>query len=190
MKYLIVYAHPNPKSFNQAIKEQVEAQIKKTGKEFAVRDLYRMKFNPLLDVQDFSLMIKGRLAKDIKREQDYVKDAHTLIFIYPIWWFGMPAILKGYIDRVFSHGFAFRFTEKGPEGLLPGKKVIIFNTTGGPESNYSSMGYADALRKTTDIGIFEFCGMNIILHKYFYAAPYVSNKVRLKMLEELKEIKL
>jgi len=190
MKYLIVYAHPNPKSFNHAIKEAVEDKLRRSGMPFEVRDLYEIKFNPVLSGSDFVSFKQGQAPEDIKREQEYVKNADILIFIYPIWWFGMPAILKGYIDRVFSYGFAYVADEKGLHGLLSDKKVIIFNTTGGSEEDYEQGGYKGALKKTTEIGTLKLCGLKIILHKYFHAVPTVTNEARTKMLEELKGIAL
>jgi NAD(P)H dehydrogenase (quinone) len=187
MDYLIIYAHPNPKSFNHAILEQVESELIKRKKTYEIRDLNALHFNPVLDGKDFTAMSRGIYLDDVKTEQDFILKSKTLIFIYPIWWFGMPSILKGYIDRIFSHGFAFRFTDKGPEGLLKGKKVIIFNTTGGPQENYQAAGFLSALKTTTEIGIFEFCGMKVIEHPYFFAVPYVPEEARKKMLEGIQE---
>jgi len=186
MKYLVVYAHPNPRSFNHAIKEVVLAKLRGGGKKFDFRNLYELKFDPVLNAGDFILMQQGKISPEILKEQTCIKEADILIFIYPVWWYGMPAILKGYIDRVFSHGFAYRISEKGLEGLLGDKKVVIFNTTGGPEEHYSEAGYAEALRKTTDAGTFELCGMKVILHKYFYSVPSVSQEQRLEMLREVE----
>src|SRR3989338_5236672 len=174
MEYLIIYAHPNAKSFNHAIKETIEAGLRESAKDYLLRDLYQMRFDPLLNLNDLSLMQEGKVAEEIRREQELIKDASVLIFIYPVWWFGMPAILKGYIDRVFSYGFAFEFTDKGPEGLLLNKRVVIFNTAEGTERLYSSLGYAEAMKTTTAAGIFEFCGMKVVLHKYFYEVNSVT----------------
>lgn len=190
MRYLIIYAHPNPKSFNHAIREIVEDKLRKDNGQFDVRDLYEIKFNPVLSGSDFVAFKQGQAPPDIEREQEYVKNADTLIFIYPIWWFGMPAILKGYIDRVFSYGFAYAADEKGLAGLLSDKKVIVFNTTGGSEKDYAQRGYKDALKKTTEIGTLQVCGMKVILHKYFHAVPSITNEARIKMLEDLKGITL
>jgi NAD(P)H dehydrogenase (quinone) len=190
MRYLIVYAHPNPKSFNHAIKEVIEDKLRKDAKQFEVRDLYEIKFNPVLSGSDFVAFKQGEAPSDIKKEQEYVRDADILIFIYPVWWFSMPAILKGYIDRVFSYGFAYKADEKGLQGLLTGKKVIIFNTTGGSEQDYEQRGYKEALKKTTEIGTLELCGLKVILHKYFHAVPSITNDARTRMLEDLKQVTL
>ncbi|MBF0386072.1 MAG: NAD(P)H-dependent oxidoreductase [Candidatus Omnitrophica bacterium] len=188
MKYLIIYAHPNPKSFNAAIKEQVVSYLKSKGKEVVVRDLYQLGFNPTLSGNDFAQFLQGQIPLDIKKEQELIGEADTLIIIHPIWWFNLPAILKGYIDRVFSHGFAYKFADGEIKGLLTGKNVIIINTTGGPQENYENFGYKDALKLTICNGIFAFCGMSVKSHKFFYAVPTVSNDARTKMLEEIKAL--
>ena len=128
MKYLIVYAHPNPKSFNHAILETISGELQKKKKEVKVRDLYKIGFNPVLSIKDLSAIEKGAVPKDIKKEQNYISKADTLIFIFPIWWSAMPAMLKGYIDRVFSLKFAYDITADGVIGLLKGKKVFIVST--------------------------------------------------------------
>ncbi|OGW89175.1 MAG: NAD(P)H dehydrogenase [Omnitrophica bacterium RIFCSPLOWO2_12_FULL_44_17] len=188
MKYLIIYTHPNPKSFNHAIKENIEAKLKSIDAQFEIRDLYKIDFQPKLSGNDFSIFQQGKVPLDIEREQKYIKDADALIFIYPVWWFGMPAALKGYIDRVFSYGFAYEFKEKKLIGLLTDKKVVILNTTGGPEEHYQQHGFGAALQKTIDIGTFELCGMKVVLHQYFYEVPAVTQEARIKMLEEIKQL--
>ena len=190
MKYLVVYAHPNPKSFNHAVLELVQNRLKKAGKDFAVRDLYNLKFNPVLAGADFMAFKQGKPPADIAEEQKLIREADIIIFIYPIWWFGLPAILKGYIDRVFSYGFAYQVTDKGAEGLLKGKQVIILNTTGGLEENYQKFGFQNALKTTTEAGIFEFCGMKVIGHKYCFAVPTVTDGDRKKMLADLEAMTL
>lgn len=62
--------------------------------------------------------MNNKISDDVKKEQDYVSWADTMVFIYPIWWGGMPAIARGYLDRVFSHGFAYLNTDKSPLGWI------------------------------------------------------------------------
>ncbi|MBU4304021.1 MAG: NAD(P)H-dependent oxidoreductase [Candidatus Omnitrophica bacterium] len=190
MRYLIIYAHPNPKSYNHAILNIIEDKLKKNGCDFEVRDLYKLKFNPVLSGEDLPSIQQRQVPSDIRIEQEHIKKADVLIFIHPIWWFGMPAVIKGYIDRVFSYGFAYAVDKNSVKGLLNGKKVMIFNTTGGPEENYKDMGYGAALKATIEKGIFEFCGMQVIRHKYFYAVPYISDEQRKAMLEDLRAMAL
>ena len=189
--YLVVYAHPNPKSFNHAILESVGERLGELNRTYDVRELYALKFNPVLAGDDFAALQKGKLPQDIQTEQEYIRNAKTLLFIYPIWWFGMPAVLKGYIDRVFSYGFAYDIDPKiGLRGLLRDKKVMIINTTGGPEANYQKFGFNDALKKTTEVGTFELCAMKVVMHKYFYGVPSVTDEARKAMLKEIEGMKL
>lgn len=180
---LVVYAHPNPESFNSAIRKTVEEYLKERGLAFEVRDLYTMGFNPILSTQDFLAFERGEVPEDIKREQELIREAKTLVFIFPMWWYSFPAILKGYIDRVFSHGFAYKEENGDVVGLLKGKRALILCTLGGSEENYQD--FARCLENTFK-ATFEFCGIEVPLVKFFYAVPYVSDEVRKGYLEEVK----
>ncbi len=186
MKYLIIYTHPNPASFNHAILETISGELKKKKKEFKVRDLYKIGFNPALSTKDLLAIQNGAVPTDIKKEQDYISKADTLIFIFPIWWSAMPAMLKGYIDRVFSLKFAYDITEDKVIGLLKGKKVFMVSTTGASRKDYEQMGAFKMMNMSIDMAIFRFSGMKVIRHKYFSSVPYVSQQDRKKMLNELR----
>lgn len=188
MKHLIVYCHPNPNSFCNAIKDAVITHIREKGGEYTVRDLYAIGFDPVLNSSDFEALKRGEVPQDIHTEQAYISQADTITFIYPIWWTGMPAIVKGYIDRVLNHGFAYTFNDKGPIGLLKDKKVSIFNTHGLPGNHYDTIGMYLSMNMTTDAGIFQFCGLEVINHKYFASVPFISVAERENMLEEVKMI--
>ncbi|MBF0483393.1 MAG: NAD(P)H-dependent oxidoreductase [Candidatus Omnitrophica bacterium] len=189
MENLIIYAHPNPKSFNHAILSSVEARLTQLGKPFAVRDLYSINFNPVLKPEDFAAFHNRKPSADIAEEQTHIQNAKTLIFIHPIWWFNMPAILKGYVDKVFSYGFAYQATDKGIEGMLSDKKVIIFNTTGGSEENYNKFGFKAGITATIDKGTYGFCGIKVDQHIYFHEVPTITNEKRVAMLDEIKQMK-
>ncbi len=188
MKYLIIYAHPNPKSFNHAILEAISGELRKKGKEFEVRDLYGIGFNPVLKSEDLASIRKGTAMQDVQAEQDYIRAADFLIFIYPLWWAGMPAMLKGYIDRVFSEGFAYRISSEGIEGLLPGKKVFLVTTTGASKADYEDSGFFKSMDQLVDVAIFRSCNLELVGHKYFSSVPSVSDSDRRAMLEELTNI--
>lgn len=186
MKYLIIYTHPNPKSFNHAILETIAGELRKKKKEFKVRDLYKIGFNPILSTKDLLATQNGAVPKDIKKEQNYIGSADALIFIFPIWWSAMPAMLKGYIDRVFSLKFAYDITEDEVVGLLQGKKVFIVSTTGASKEDYEKMGAFKMMKMSMDMAIFQFSGMEVLEHKYLSSVPYVSQQDRKKMLKELR----
>lgn len=102
MKVLTIFAHPNPKSFNRAVLDTVTGELRKKNAEVRVKDLYAMNFNPILSGSDFEQLLAGKVPDDIAAEQADVTWADVLIFIYPIWWIGQPAILKGWLDRVMT----------------------------------------------------------------------------------------
>ncbi len=186
MKNLIIYCHPNPKSFNRAIFETVKETLKNSGHEVKTRELYELDFSPVLKPADFEAMHQKTYSPEVLAEQNEIKWADQIIIVSPVWWFSLPAMLKGYIDRVFSFGFAYSYTKDGPVGLLKNKKVAIFNTTGGAEDFYKSSGMINSLKQTIDDGIFGFCGMEVVLHKYFFGVPATTPEVRAGMLAEAK----
>lgn len=147
MKHVIVYAHPNTESFNHAILETVKSELEGKGHEVRVRDLYELNFNPVLGASDFISFSKGNTPEDIKEEQEHISWADSITFIYPVWWAGLPAILKGYVDRVFSHGFAYAYSENGIEKLLSGKKGLLLSTMGNTKEAYTAGGMFDAMKK-------------------------------------------
>ena len=174
MKNLIVYAHPNSGSLNHFFKQTVLESLQESGEEIAIRDLNEINFNPVFSLEDMNGQRMGTVADDVKTEQDFITWADRIIFIYPIWWTGMPAIMKGYIDRVFSYGFAYRYDQGIQKGLLTGKKTIIINSHGKSNAEYEAMGMDKALILTSDTGIFTYSGLEIQQHFYFDKADRAS----------------
>jgi NAD(P)H dehydrogenase (quinone) len=190
MKVLIVYAHPNPSSFNGAILKVVGEGLRAGGHEIKVKDLYAEDFNPLLGTEDLTALNQGALPADIQCEQQALLWAQGLVFIYPLWWFDRPAILKGWFDRVFTHGFAFRYTEKGMEGLLHHSKALVVVTTGGSIEEFERIGAKEHLVRPTTDGTLALCGVRNIVDKVLYSIPVVSAAARQKLLAEVHRLAL
>ena len=186
MNVLIVYAHPNPLSFNQSILRVVNNAFINKGASVRLKDLYAERFDPVLSEAQLSLQSEGKLPDDIKREQEQVIWADTIVVIYPLWWFDRPAILKGWFDRVFTNGFAFSFNEQGVKGLLKGKRAMVVVTAGGTKEDFGKN--ADQLTQSTTEGTLAFCGITDIVDRVFYSVPIVDDEARKKMLDELKEM--
>lgn len=185
MNHLIVYAHPSSDSFSSKILAVAkEFSVEKEYKT-EVRDLYSIGFDPLLKNSDLKRMQDGETPDEIKREQNYIQWADLITFIYPIWWTGMPAILKGYVDRVFSYGIANKKSSGGAQGLFKGKMVFLFTPMGTSNEDYTKIGMLDAMKQTSDEGIFQFSGMKVIKHVFFGSA---SNLEQDMMKEYLKAI--
>lgn len=161
MKHLIIYTHLNPNSFTKAITDEVQIVMKNRGNEVKVIDLYGDKFNPVLEFPDIEHMFMGKEATaDVKKYQALVSWADNLIFVYPLWWAQMPAMLKGFIDRVFSNGYAFAYTQSGAEGLLKGKTAHLFINTGNTDEYLETVGIHAAVKKVNEVGVLGFCGID------------------------------
>jgi NAD(P)H dehydrogenase (quinone) len=167
MNFLVIYAHPNPGSFSHAILEKTVEELTSQNHIVNVRDLYALNFDPVLKPADFTRSKSGNVPEDIRIEQEFITKADVFILVYPVWWGGMPAILKGYIDRTFLHGFAFVYNETEKKGLFAGKKALILNTHGTPKEEYDANGMTDAMATISQKGIFDFCGVETLDHLFF-----------------------
>lgn len=188
MKHLIIYAHPNQESLNGQFKQAIEKNLVQQKQDVIVRDLYTLGFDPVLSLEDMTGQRKGIVNELIKKEQEYIKWADIVTFIYPIWWTGMPAIMKGYIDRVFSYGFAYRYDQGIQKGLLTGKQAIILNTHGKSNEEYSTIGMDKALLLTSDKGIYTYCGFQVTEHFFFDKADRATPEVIEIWLSKIRDL--
>jgi NAD(P)H dehydrogenase (quinone) len=147
-------------------------------------------------LREVARLIYARRPKDVLREQARVRAADGLVVIAPVYWFGFPAILKGWIERVFTHGFAYRLTEKGWQGdvagripLLTQQKALLVSTTFFGADVYES-GAKDAMERLIDSWGFRYPGIRTVEHKYFWAVPNVTAETRARYLEEAYELGL
>ena len=177
MKHLILYAHPSAKSFSKQLKDALVTESNLRNWTSSVRDLYNMKFDPVLWPSDLEKLNRGESSDFIVHEQKLVLEADVISVIYPLWWAGFPAILKGYIDKVFAYGFAYKAGSKGIEGLLVNKRVYLFTSMGNTVEQYEEKGLIEAFRKIQGDEIFEFCGMHVVNHSFFPQIPSASNDI-------------
>lgn len=164
MNILLVYAHPEAQSLNGSLKNFAVKHLQDAGHQVQVSDLYAMKWKASLDGEDrtdrdsaarFNPAMDSRIAleqgtqsADIVLEQEKLLWADTVILQFPLWWFSMPAILKGWVERVYAYGFAYGVGEHSDthwgdrygEGTLAGKRAMLLVTAGGWESHYSPRG--------------------------------------------------
>lgn len=164
MNVLLVYAHPEPRSLNGALKDFAVNHLREAGHGVEVSDLYAMGWKAGLDGADFTAREPGTrldavgdslrayqggtLSADVLAEHDKLRRADVLILQFPLWWFSMPALLKGWIDRVWACGFAYGVGEHSDthwgdrygEGVFAGKRAMLVVTTGGWESHYAPRG--------------------------------------------------
>ena len=125
---------------------------------------------------------------DIKSEQRFVAAADFITLIFPLWWTGYPAILKGWIDRVLLNGFAFKHSPKtGITPLLGGKKVQLITTMGASVKDYEENGLLDAMALTMGDNVWSFCGCDDAGLIALGEIPGTNDDVRKKVLKELEQ---
>lgn len=159
MKVLIVYAHPEPQSFNAALKNTAVETLEKQGHQVQVSDLYAMEFNPVASREDFNSKSDDMFFKYAKEQQyNYEQDtlnpvikaefdkllwADFVILQFPLWWFSVPAILKGWFDKVLLFGGIYGGQYgRYDTARLAGKIGMISTTTGSSEGSYTSTGFS------------------------------------------------
>ncbi len=157
MTALIIYGHPDTKGHCPYILDQVKSQLNHKKIKFKSINLYKENYDPILHENELYTAGNREISKQNKTYQEMIKNSDLQIYIYPIWWGSMPAILKGFFDKVFTSHFAFKYVNALPLGLLKDKKAIIFATCGAPSFYYKYLfrGPIWIIKK----GILGFCGI-------------------------------
>jgi NAD(P)H dehydrogenase (quinone) len=160
MRVLVVFAHPKDDSFNAALLDELVEGLLEAGHETDVADLYAEGFDPALRSNEWGRMGLGDPGPVVRVYQERLRAAEGLAFVFPVWWFGPPAMIKGFVDRVFTENFAFRFTDSGMvEGLLAHSKALVLNTAGASEAAYLAFGFHKPLNKTFCDWTLRLCGV-------------------------------
>lgn len=198
----LVYAHPEPTSFAGALRDEAERTLAGAGWAVEVSDLYAEGFNPVAGPGDFTspsdphrLQVQreqahaaynGGLAPDVLREVERLERADLVVFLAPLWWFGLPAILKGWVDRVFVYGRIYGNGLTFETGPLKGKRAMLALTTGGPASSYSEGGMhgdLDVLLHSVHHGMFRFTGMEALAPFVAWGAGWADDATRQDYLD-------
>ena len=188
-RHLVVFAHPNAQSFNTRLCHAYVEELERRGHTVVWRDLYALKFDPVLTMDDFDGVRTGSAPPDVRIEQEHVAWADVITFISPIWWIGWPAMLKGYVDRVFSLGFAYRYTPGGVEGCLAGKRAVIVTSSGSTMENFVETGKLAAVRTAQDAYTMEFCALAMVEHLHFAPVGRRTPPERFdRMVEEVRDL--
>ncbi len=202
MNVLIVYAHMERQSFNAALLARARAVFAAKGWAVEVSDLYAMNFDPVARPEDFTrrhdpafmrydkeqraaLPAMG-FSPDIVAEIEKLRRADLLVLQFPLWWFSVPAILKGWIDRVFALDFAYGGGRWYDKGGLAGKRALIATTT----AAYGQMLAPDGINGDLEVnlwplqnGVLAFCGFEVLRPFLAHAVPYVDDAARVAMLD-------
>lgn len=189
MNALIVYAHPEPNSMNGALRDAAVLGLTEAGWQVEVSDLHAQHFRADAGWEDFTAPKSrdrlryayeqrhatpgGQYSTDILHEQAKIRRADLIIFQFPLWWYAVPAILKGWADRVLANGFAYDDQHMFDNGLLRGKHAMLSFTTGGTVAELNAdrkhTGTVDEFMRPFTGGVLEFTGMRVLTPFVAYA---------------------
>lgn len=156
MHVLIVVAHPRQDSLTQRVTEKLCTGLLASGCTLELADLYAENFDPRLNVPDEPDWHddKKEYSAEVKKEVARIKRADVLVMVFPVWWWSMPAMLKGWIDRVWGYGFAY-----GEGNTLPVQKIVSIGIAANSESDEDSQVFFEGLKKQMVEGICNYCGV-------------------------------
>jgi len=206
MRVFIVHAHHEPSSFNGALTRKARETLLQANHEVVVSDLYAIGFDPVSDRRNFRTVSDasrlGQQAEEdyaskhdgfsplLQAEMDKLEWCDVLIFQFPLWWLGLPAILKGWVDRVLAVGRAYGGGRYFNRGVFAGKRAMCSVTVGGPAGAYSDTGAYGRIEKVLypiHHGILAFVGFAVIEPFIVYAPSRVSACQRTELLQRYGE---
>jgi NAD(P)H dehydrogenase (quinone) len=164
MKHAVIVAHPNPDSLTCSAAKVYAGEVTALGQQVVVRDLYGTKFDPCLKASEVPRPSGYLFGPDVVTERDLLDDVDTFVLVYPLWFNSPPAMIKGYIERVFGIGFGFAPGPGGSEPLLEGRKLLSISFSGAPEQWVEETGALDALTTLFDHHLGRMCGLHVIDH--------------------------
>jgi NAD(P)H dehydrogenase (quinone) len=206
MKILVVLAHPEHQSFNGAMFQTAVATLTAAGHEVRTSDLYAMQFNAVsgrhnfLSTKDpdyFKQQIEEMyatetygFAEDIEHEIQKLEWCELMIWQFPLWWFGLPAILKGWVDRVFAMGRTYGGGKIYDNGVFRGKRALLSLTTGGPPTVYvkgAFNGDIQAILRPVQRGMLQFVGFDVLAPEITYGPVRLDPDARTQLLAAYAE---
>jgi len=160
MNILAVLAHPNRTSFTGALLDEFVTAAESAGHRIDMLDLYAEGFDPRYNLADVEVYAgTAEPSDDVAAQQKRILAADAMALFFPVWWWSMQAILKGWVDRVFTSGFAFTYENGKSVGLLTHKKAALFCPAASDQGLYRRYGYHGAFQRQIDAGIFGYCGI-------------------------------
>jgi NAD(P)H dehydrogenase (quinone) len=162
MHVLTVLCHPNPKSFSHSVARRFVEGAQSVGHTTEIADLYAEHFDPILTERDLQQFEGVAMPEDVRREQARVERSDALCLIFPMWWYGPPAMMKGWLDRVWSAGWAYQW-QPDPEGsLLAARPCTLLVPTGASDSQLKRWGYRKDIEHLWRYGVLGYCGVDPI----------------------------
>jgi NAD(P)H dehydrogenase (quinone) len=197
MKVFVVYWHPEPQSFNGAMFRTACEALAGAGHEVRTSNLHEMRFDPVSSRKNFATVKDPNYFKqqieemhatemnsfsaEIVFEMEKIEWCDLMIWQFPLWWFGLPAVLKGWVDRVFAMGRIYNFEHIYGTGLFRGKRALLSLTTGGPEEAYREGGFNGdiaAILRPIHRGMLQFVGFDVLAPQIVYAPVRMTDEQR------------
>jgi NAD(P)H dehydrogenase (quinone) len=166
LKHAVIFAHPRARSFTGSVADTYAQVVSALGHSVLIRDLYRMNFDPRLTEAELPFTEEFQPGADVRAERECLADVQVFALVYPFWLNSPPAILKGYLERVFGFGFAYG-KEGRSEPLLQGRSLISFSSSGAPLHWVQETGAFAAEARLFDSYFAKVCGLNFLEHVHF-----------------------
>jgi len=201
MNIFLVLAHPEPQSFNGAMFRHAQTVLGQAGHEIKTSELYAMKFNPVSGRHNFTgvkdpnyfkpqteeifATEMGGFAPDVEQELQKLEWCDLMIWQFPLWWFGLPAILKGWADRILAMGRTYGYGRIYDQGVFQGKRALLSTTTGGGKEHYEKGGFngdIQGILRPIQRGIFEFTGFSVLEPHLVYGPAHMTSEERERAL--------
>ena len=188
MNILVVLGHPQPGSFNHAIAEATVSALKNNCHEVIFHDLCRERFDPALPGGE--IPTDGEVAPVVQKHCRELSKAEGIVIVHPNWWGQPPAVMKGWVDRVFRPGVACEFKEDDsgegiPVGLLKARAAVVFNTSNTPEERELEV-FGDPLETLWKACIFDLCGIKEFHRRNFGVIVISTPEQRTEWLKEVE----
>lgn len=167
MKHAVIFAHPNPHSFTATMAGGYAEAARRQGQDVIVRDLYAMGFDPCMKASELAGDAAPAPAPDVVAERALLEDVDVFVLVYPLWFNAPPAMLKGYLERVFGMGFGYGRVAGRQEPLLTGRKLISISSSGAPSDWVKDTGAWRAIRRLFDEHFAGVCGLEVLDHLHF-----------------------
>lgn len=185
-KIAIINGQPNPESYNHSLQQAYIEGAQQSGAEISVIEISKLKFDPNLA---YGYSKRMNLEPDLEKAINAIKNADHTVWIHPIWWYGIPAQMKGFIDRTFLPGITFKsHPDKAfPEQLLKGKTARIITTSDTPLWYYSLWMKSPAKNQLKK-GVLEFCGVKPVKTTYIAPIKNSTEDFRKQWIEKVRKI--
>lgn len=189
MRVLAILAHPDPQSLCHRIFQHCLQKLSENGHEIIVHDLYAMGFDAVLRIRHAdNIKSRGDTDKSISEFKMQMAWAQGLLFVYPIWWWDRPAILKGWFDRIFQYGIAVKLQPQGYSGLFKDKRAIVFQTCGQSQDQCKQDGATEVMQGCMGAGTLELTGIHVDAIETFYEIARRHEINQPKILEKADQI--